>query len=276
MKSRWLRIAAYGLLALVLFLGLLWLALPRLLGFAAERWLRVPGLETQALDVASVGPQQLRAREVRGVYHTAGGDRWAFTLHGVDVDYSLPHRRIDRLNIAKAEVVMTPGARPPEPAAPKAPVWPELAWPKLPFRRAQVADMHITVQLPQREPVQASGRLEVQQDAETLRATLQAPTEVLLLSATPGTTVDVQAEWRPQEGPGATARLRVGRSPAQQPLTLEAKAPLPAIEKLLGTAAGHLDWRRCAESRGHARCEQHPCARRHRRSHPDRGAVAIR
>ena len=70
MKARYLRRVAYALLALVLAAGLLWLALPRLIGFAAGRWLRVPGLETLALDLDTVGPKRLHARNVRGVYRT--------------------------------------------------------------------------------------------------------------------------------------------------------------------------------------------------------------
>lgn len=232
MKARYLRRVAYTLLALVLAAGLLWLALPRLLGFAAGRWLRVPGLETLALDLDTVGPRRLHARNVRGVYRTPSGDRLVFALQGVHMDYALAQRQIGQLNIDQGHLELTPN---PEPADSTGTGWPELAWPALPLKQVQVADLQVTVHLSGQDPLQARGRLDVQQDGETLRAAFHTPAEHMRLSATPGATVDIQAEWQHQDGQNATARLRLGRHPAQQPAWLEARAPLPLFEKLAAT-----------------------------------------
>ena len=112
MKARYLRRVAYTLLALVLAAGLLWLALPRLLGFAAGRWLRVPGLETLALDLDTVGPRRLHARNVRGVYRSPSGDRLVFALQGVHIDYALAQRQIGLLNINQGHLEVTPNPAP--------------------------------------------------------------------------------------------------------------------------------------------------------------------
>ena len=182
MKARYLRRVAYTLLALVLAAGLLWLALPRLLGFAAGRWLRVPGLETLALDLDTVGPRRLHARNVRGVYRTPSGDRLVFALQGVHIDYALAQRQIGLLNINQGHLEVTPN---PAPTDSTETGWPELAWPALPLNQVQVADLQVTVHLSGKDPLQARGRLDVQQDGETLRAAFHTPAERVRLSATP-------------------------------------------------------------------------------------------
>jgi|GEM_PF-3822286 hypothetical protein len=47
--------AGRWLLVVLLALLLLWLALPRLLGMAAERWLAIPGLEGLQVEIDKVG-----------------------------------------------------------------------------------------------------------------------------------------------------------------------------------------------------------------------------
>ncbi|MBK7424308.1 MAG: hypothetical protein IPJ48_15185 [Propionivibrio sp.] len=75
------RSAARWLPAVLLVLLLFWLALPRLLGLAAERWLDVPGLENLHVDIENVGAGHARLREVRAVYTSAGGYRFQIALH---------------------------------------------------------------------------------------------------------------------------------------------------------------------------------------------------
>ena len=221
-----LRIAAYGLSALALAALLVWLFLPRLIGLAAERWLNIPGLETIHVDIASVNSGQAHLREVRGVYHSAAGDRFEFVLRNIDANYSLARRHIERLEIAQGELVILPGQTRPASA------WPQLTWSDLPFSLAQVTNLQVAVRWPQRPPLEASGLLLVQQDAGTVKAELRAPSDVIRVTATPGAAVEILAEWLPQNGPAATARLRIGRNPAQQPATLDAHAPLSMLQKL--------------------------------------------
>ena len=95
-----LRIAAYGLSALALAALLVWLFLPRLIGLAAERWLNIPDLETIHVDIASVNSGQAHLSEVRGVYHSAAGDRFEFVLRNIDADYSLARRHIGGVVVA--------------------------------------------------------------------------------------------------------------------------------------------------------------------------------
>ncbi|MEO8410924.1 MAG: hypothetical protein ABI478_10165, partial [Propionivibrio sp.] len=64
-----------ALLLILIALFLLWLALPRLLGLAAERWLDIPGLEAVRVDIAQVGAGHARLREAHAVYQSAGGRR---------------------------------------------------------------------------------------------------------------------------------------------------------------------------------------------------------
>ena len=45
----------FWLLGTAFALMLVWLALPRLLGMAAERWLAIPGVESLRVEVAEVG-----------------------------------------------------------------------------------------------------------------------------------------------------------------------------------------------------------------------------
>ncbi|MCB1968479.1 MAG: hypothetical protein KDI64_21170, partial [Candidatus Accumulibacter sp.] len=81
-RSRRRRLLA-ALLILLVMLVLLWLALPRLLGPAAERWLSIPGLEALHVDVDEVGAGHTRLREVRAVYHGVGGDRVEIAMHDI-------------------------------------------------------------------------------------------------------------------------------------------------------------------------------------------------
>ena len=82
-----LRSTARWLLAALLALFLLWLALPRLLGLAAEHWLTIPGLETLHIDIEKVSAGHARLREVRAIYHSDGGHQFQITLRNIVFDY---------------------------------------------------------------------------------------------------------------------------------------------------------------------------------------------
>lgn len=225
------RIAAYGLSAVALAALLVWLSLPRLIGLAAERWLNIPGLDAIHVDIATIDARQAYLREVRGVYRSAANDRFEFVLRGIEADYSLLRRHIARLEIAQGELAVFP-----EQARP-ASSWPQLAWSDLPFDHVRLADLQVALHWPQRPPLQASGSLLVQQNAGTLVAEFRTPSDVIQVTAIPGAVVEIQANWQPQNGPAATARLHIGRDPARQPAMLDAHAPLPLLQKV-ATALG--------------------------------------
>ena len=88
-------------LALAMLLVALWLALPRLLGVAAERYLVntgiFPGVSALRVDIASIDPKHGALREFAATYTTPGGDVVHFELHDVDIDYSLSARKASAL-----------------------------------------------------------------------------------------------------------------------------------------------------------------------------------
>ncbi len=222
------------LLAVLLALFLLWLALPRLLGLAAERWLDIPGLETALVDIENVGTGQARLREVRAVYRGSGGRRLQIALHDIAVDYSLVRRHVERLAIARAELDVFPGQS--SPASP----WPHVEWPQLALSEALVGDLRVALHGPGHPPLEAHGRFGLRQAEGQLQAEFRPDSGLLRMTASPmqlpgqlpGTDLEIHAEWLPATGPAADVRLFIGRRPAQQPARLTAQVPLPMLVEL--------------------------------------------
>ena len=231
-----LRNAARWLLVVVLALLLLWLALPRLLGRAAERWLNIPGLEVVRVDIKDVGAGHARLRELRGVYHS-NGHRFGMALHDITLDYSLTRRHVERLDVAKAELEIVPG----QPA--EASAWPLIDWPDLPLSDARIGDLRVIVDRPAHPPLEAHGNVRLHQTADQLQLEFRPDAALLRITAsqqsTPGNAVDVHAEWRPATGLGGDVRLTLGRGLTQQPVNLVAQMPLPVlveVARILGVA----------------------------------------
>lgn len=225
-----LRRLLHWLLAVLLGLLLLWLALPRLLGLAAEHWLAIPGLETLRVDIEQVGGGHAHLRQVHAVYHSAGGHRFRIVLHDVAVDYALAGRHIERLDIARGELEISPGQ------APQVSPWPQLEWPPLPLSEAQVGDLRVTVNWPERRPLEAQGNLRFRQTAGQLQMEFRPAADLLRITASqpqlPANELEIHAEWLPAAGPAAEARLHIARQPDQQPARLVAQLPLPALSEL--------------------------------------------
>ncbi len=234
----WLRNAARWLLVVVLALLLLWLALPRLLGLAAERWLNIPGLEAVHVEVKDVGAGHARVSELRGVYQSSGGHRFGIALHDITLDYSLMRRHVERLVIANAELEILAG----QPAQVSA--WPQFEWPDLPLSDAHIRDLRVVVDRPEHRRLEARGDFRWRQTASQLQVEFRPAAALLRLTAShqdaPGNAVEVHAEWLPATGPGGDARLTLGRLPTQQPASLVAQVPLPVlveVARILGVAA---------------------------------------
>ena len=225
-----LRSLVHWLLAVLFGLLLLWLALPRLLGLAAERWLAIPGLEALHVVIEKVGGGHARVSELRAVYRSAGGHRFKIALHDVAVDYALAGRHIERLDIARGELEISPGQ------APQGSPWPQLEWPPLPLSEAQVGDLRVTVNLPERRPLEAQGNLRFRQTAGQLQMEFRPAADLLRITASqpqlPGNELEIHTEWLPAAAPAADARLHIARQPDQQPARLVARLPLPVLSEL--------------------------------------------
>lgn len=230
MRSVW-----RGLLAALLALLLLWLALPRLLGLAAERWLDVPGLEAVAVDIESIGAGRAHLREVRAVYRSNGGLLIRFALHDIVADYSLARRHVKRLDIARAELEIVP------PESSLASPWPRLEWPGIPVSEVSFGALSVAVRRPQGPLMETRGSLRLLQADGRLQAEYRPDTGLLRITAgsvqAPENELEVHAQWLPQNGPAADVRLFIGRQPAQQPAKLLAQAPLSTLAEL-GQAFG--------------------------------------
>lgn len=216
-----------ALLFLVLILVLLWLALPRLLGMAAERWLAIPGVEALQVDIDEIGARRARLRELRVTYHRAGGERIQIAMHDVALDYSLATQHLQRLAMASAELEILPGT-----TAPQASPWPEVSWPQLPWSEVEIGDLRLKLQRPQAQPLKVHGSFRLWQSEGQLQAEFQADGDLLRMKAIAGDESELHADWLPATGPAASAQLRVGRQPAQQPAKLVAKLPLPVLAEL--------------------------------------------
>ena len=220
------------LLLVLAVLFILWLALPRLLGFAAERWIAVPGVGIERVDIAAIGGGQARLRELRASYQTAGGHRLQIALHDMVLDYSPLRRHVDLLSVARAEVSVLPGeARQPQP-------WPQLTWPQLPLSEIRVRDLRLAVSRAGLPPLAVQGSLVVRHGPERqLQAEFRPANGLLELALAPGEMLEAGARWLPEHGPGAGATLRIGRHPARQPASLIAQAD-PSALLSLGEALG--------------------------------------
>ena len=172
-----LRSLARWLLAVLLGLLLLWLALPRLLGLAAEHWLAIPGLEALHVDIETVGGGRAHVSELRAVYRSAGGHHFRIVLHDVAVDYSLAGRHIERLDIARGELEISPGQ------APQVSPWPQIERLSLPLSEAQVGDLRVTVHWPERRPLEAQGNFRFRQTAGQLRMEFRPAADLLRITA---------------------------------------------------------------------------------------------
>ena len=230
MHSIHLPSVARWLLAVLLGVLLFWLALPRLLGLAAERWLAIPGLEALHVDIEKVGGGHAHVSELRAVYRSAGGHRFKIALHDVAVDYALAGRHIESLDIARGELEISPGQ------VSQVSPWPELEWPPLPLSEAQVGDLRVTVNWPERRPLEAQGNLRFRQTAGQLQMEFRPAADLLRITASqpqlPDNELEVHAEWLPAAGPAAQAWLHIARQPDQQPARLVAQLPLPALSEL--------------------------------------------
>ncbi len=230
MHSIHLPSVARWLLAVLLGALLFWLALPRLLGLAAERWLAIPGLEALHVDIEKVGGGHAHLSELRAVYRSAGGHRFRIVLHDVAVDYALAGRHIERLDIARGELEISPGQ------APQGSPWPQLEWPPLPLSEAQVGDLRVTVHWPERPPLEGQGNLRFRQTTGQLQMEFRPAADLLRITAsqpqTPGNELEIHAEWLPAAGPAADARLHIAHQPDQQPARLVARLPLPVLADL--------------------------------------------
>ncbi len=218
--------AGRWLLVVLLALLLLWLALPRLLGMAAERWLAIPGLEGLQVEIDKVGAGHARLSEARAIYQSAGGHRFRIAVHDIALDYSLIRRHIERLDIASGELEILPGQT--QQATP----WPQLAWPHLPLSEARVGDLRVTLHLPQRAALDVHGNFHLRQTEGQLQAEFRPDGHLLRSTAISGDISEFHLEWLPATGPGAEARLHVGRQPAQQPARLIATVPLSVLVDL--------------------------------------------
>ena len=220
---------ARGLLAVLFAILLFWLALPRLLGLAAEHWLAIPGLEALHVDIEKVGGGHAHLSELRAVYRNAGGHRFGIVLHDVAVHYSLAGRHIERLDIVRGELEISPGQAQVSP-------WPRLEWTPLPLSEAQVGDLRVTVHWPERRLLEAQGNLRFRQGAGQLQVEFRPAADLLRITASqpqlPGNELEIHAEWLPAAGPAADARLHIGRQPDQQPARLVARLPLPVLSQM--------------------------------------------
>lgn len=225
-----LRKAARWLLAVLLGLLLFWLALPRLLGLAAEHWLDVPGLEAVHVDIEKIDAGQARLREIRAVYLSAGGHRFQIALHDIALDYSLLRRHLNRLDIAGGELEILPGQ------APQVTPWPQLEWPVLPLSEAHIGELRVAVKWPERPPLTTHGDFRLRQTAGQWQAEFRPDAGLLRMTASqpvpPRDALEIHAEWLPAAGPAAEARLTIARQPEQQPARLIAHAPLPVLMEL--------------------------------------------
>ena len=223
-----------GLLVLAIVLSVFWLLLPRALGLAVEHWLDIPGLESISVDIDHIGTRQAHLSEVRAVYRSAGGHRFQTALHDIELRYAPEERRVQQLVISRGELAILPGA-----AAPAAP-WPKIEWPSLPLDAVRIDDLQLTLTDHARLNLEWRGSFRMHQAEERVQAEFVTDHGLARLTATPAQElnepVEIAADWLPNSGPAANARLRIGREPSTQPMTLTGQAALAD----LATWAKHL------------------------------------
>ena len=215
--------------AVSLALVLLWLALPKLLGLAAERWLNIPGLQDLRVDIEQVDSGQARLRELSAVYYSPGGDRIQFVLNGIDVDYSLTDRHVHRLHVARGELAaFSQSTAEPSP-------WPPLEIPQLPLGNLQIELLKVSAHLPDLPPFETQGRALLRQTDGVATFEFLPGDDRFSLQTAPQRSdgkLEFHANWQPATGPAANAVLLVDRQPAQQPASLIAQTPLPLLAEL--------------------------------------------
>lgn len=218
------------LLGVFCALLLVWLALPRLLGLAAERWLAIPGVESLRVDIAEITGGQLKLRELQGSYRSAGGDRLRFALADVTVDYSAARRQIERLDVGRTEFDLFPADKPtPSP-------WPRIVWPQETPREVRLHDLQLTLHPPQGTPFVAQGRLDWQRTGDQVQTEFHTATGRLQIAAAQGDTLDLRAEWQPNAGPVASVQIRIGSPPGKPPVNFSANLPLPLVAEMAEAA----------------------------------------
>lgn len=222
--------ASLWLLAILLVSFAFWLALPRILGLAAERWLAVPGVESLRVDIDEIGTGQARLREVGAVYRSASGHLLSASMHGITLAYSLTESRIQQLDVDSADLEIAPAA-----TTEKSP-WPHLNWPRTPISDVRIDDLRLALRKTDAPLLKARGHLHVRQDEERLSAEFRTEGGLARLTAAPaegtGEILEFQSEWRPENGPPSNVALRIDREPARQPATLSGKVALPTLTGL--------------------------------------------
>jgi hypothetical protein len=230
MHSTRFRSIAQWLLPVLLGLLLLWLALPRLLGLAAEHWLDTPGLEALHIDIDEVGGGQMHLHEVRAVYLSAGGHRFQFVLRDIELRYALASRTIERLDVASGELDIFPGQE-----AQHSP-WPQIGMPSLPLSEVQVSHLRVALHWPEKLPLEAVGNFRLREMAGEWQGEFRPGTNLLRVTASqprdPGRELEIHAEWLSGDGLAADLRLHIGSQPQQQPARLIARFPLPMLTEL--------------------------------------------
>ncbi len=228
------RKTATWLLGAAIALILLWLALPRLLGMAAERWLAVPGVNSLRVDVVEIGADRINLGELRGTYRAQSDARLDFALTDIDIDYSAARRRVERVEVGQAALDLHAA----ETSTPSP--WPLLVWPNDLPGDVRLRDLQIALHRPAAAPLTTRGDLEARLSSDRIAATLRTTEGWLELTATAGETIDVGAKWLPNTGPTATIQIRANRQPATQPLEIRARLPLPLAVELTRIAGFEL------------------------------------
>lgn len=238
MQRTQFRNVALWLLPLLPALLLSWLALPRLLGLAAEHWLDTPGLEALHIDISQVDSGRVHLHEVHGVYRSAGGHRFQFVLRNLNLHYSLVRRSIERLDIASGELDVYPGQE-----AKHSP-WPQVEIPASPLNEIRVAQLRVALHRSEKRPLEAQGSFRLRKTAGQMQGEFRPGPNLLRVTASdrqlPHRTLEILAEWFPSDELAAEVRLHIGHQPEQEPARLVARLPLHTLMQLgqqIGLAA---------------------------------------
>lgn len=206
------------------------MALPRIVGFAVEHWLSIPGLEKLYVDIEQIGAGQARLREVQADYRSTAGHLIRIALRDIRLDYSPALRKVTRVEAGSGELDVYPGAS--QPASP----WPEIVLPVLPVAETRIGTLHLAVHAQERPVLEATGRFILRQTEERLDAEFNADAARFQMAASqsqaPGGELEINAKWTPANGTESSAGLRIGRQPTQQPATLAIDAPLAQLAEL--------------------------------------------
>lgn len=217
-------------LVLLLALFLLWLALPRLLGIAAERWIDVSGLQELHVDIERISTTQAHLRELRATYESPGGQRYQLALHDLELSYSLTDRHIEQLRVSRGELaVAVATATEPSP-------WPHLEIPEIPLSDARIDRLNTSFRLPQGQTLKTEGSIHLWQKDEALQVEFTPNNAInarLHFSVFPSSAAEerltLRAEWQPEDGPAAEAQLLIGTRPEEQAAKLVARASVPLL-----------------------------------------------